>query len=52
MNKDIFLEIMDLIEKETDMPLLEKGITDWLAKEPRNEAIYDIYRKASKSREL
>ena len=43
---------MDLIEKETDMPLLAKDLNNWLAETPRNQAIYEIYRKASKNREL
>ncbi|MBR3002897.1 MAG: hypothetical protein IKF38_05000 [Clostridia bacterium] len=49
---NIFTKIMDLIEKETDIPLLEKDLLNWLAEKPRNQAIYEIYKKSSKSREL
>lgn len=49
---NIFTKIMDLIEKETNIPLLEKDLNNWLAEEPRNQVIYEIYKKASHSREL
>ena len=49
---NIFTKIMDLIEKETDMPLIEKDLNKWLVEEPRNHIIYEIYKNASKNREL
>lgn len=49
---DIFTKIMDLIEKETDMPLLQKDIEDWICKSKRNANIYAIYSIASNSRKL
>ena len=49
---EIFVKIMDLIEKETDMPLLEKDIEEWLEKNEANEVIHAIYVMASKARNL
>ena len=49
---NVFTKIMDLIEKETDIPLLEKDLINWLADSPRNQKIYEIYMAASKNREL
>lgn len=50
MKENIFLQIMNLIEKETDMPLLEKALKEWLEEKTENEAIYEIYRLTSKNR--
>jgi len=50
MGDIIFTKIMDLIEKETDMPLLQKNLENWLDKNDINKDIYEIYEKASKAR--
>ena len=49
---NIFTKIMDLIEKETDIPIVSKRLNNWLAESPRNQKIYEIYMTASKNREL
>lgn len=49
---NIFTEIMNLIEKNTDMPLLEEDIQDWIEEEKENKNIYKIYKIASDSRNL
>lgn len=49
---NIFTKIMDLIEKETDIPILEKDLNNWLVEKPRNQKIYEIYITASKNRKL
>lgn len=51
-NEQIFTKIMELIEKETDMPMFEKDIENWLAKDKNNEKIYLLYKQASLSRNL
>lgn len=45
---DIFLEMIDLIEKRTDLPILERELENWLRKSDKNKAIYEIYELASK----
>lgn len=47
--KNIFTQIMELIEKNTDMPLLANHIDEWLENED-NRNIYSIYQIASISR--
>lgn len=49
---DIFVEIMDLIEKNTDMPLMEKAIEKWQGSSERNKKIFEIYSIASYARDL
>lgn len=49
---NIFVEIMNLIEKNTDIPLLERDLENWLLKENSNNNIYEIYKLASNSRNL
>lgn len=49
---DIFTELMNLIEKRTDIPRLEADIEDWLKESDRNKSIYEIYRLASEAREM
>lgn len=51
-NEQIFTKIMELIEKETDMPMFEKDVENWLAKNKENEKIYELYKQASMSRNL
>ena len=52
MEQNIFTKIMNLIERETDIPNLEQSIDSWLKKDAKNENIYKIYMLASNSREL
>ena len=52
MEENIFLEIMSLIERKTDIPMLEKDIKSWLTKDDKNKSIYEIYVKASKARNI
>lgn len=49
---NIFTKIMDLIEKETDMPLLERDLDKWIKAREDNEEIYHIYMTASNARDL
>lgn len=49
---DIFVEIMNLIEKNTDMPLMEKDTTKWQENSERNKKIFEIYSIASYARDL
>jgi len=50
MKDIIFTKIMDLIEKETKIPMTEKDLKEWLLKDEINQNIYEIYLKASRSR--
>ncbi len=50
MEDMIFIKIIDLIEKETDIPLVEKNLNDWLSKSEINQRIYEIYEIASISK--
>lgn len=50
MQKDIFVEIMNLIEKNTDMPLLLRDIPEWSKNDEKNQKIYKIYVYASRAR--
>lgn len=52
MEENIFTEIMNLIERKTDMPRLSKDIEDWIKEDEENEKIYEIYIKASNAREI
>ena len=52
MEQNIFTKIMNLIERETDIPNLEQNTAEWLKKDAKNENIYKIYMLASSSREL
>lgn len=52
MKENIFTQIMNLIERNTDIPLLEKDLEDWLLEEEENKKIYEIYKKASDARDL
>lgn len=49
---NIFIKIMELIEKETDMPLLGKDIEDWICKSKKNANIYGVYFACSNSKDL
>lgn len=49
---DIFLRIMNLIEQNTDIPMLEKDIEEWLKKNKKNQKVLEIYKLASKARDL
>lgn len=49
---NIFGEIMNLIEKNTDIPLLAKDVEKWLKEEKENADIYNIYKIASSARNL
>lgn len=51
-NESIFIEIMNLIESQTNMPRLEKDVEKWLYENKNNENIYAIYKLASISRDL
>lgn len=50
MENTIFIKIMDLIERETDIPFLEKNLNDWLSKSETNQRVYEIYKMASMSK--
>lgn len=52
MERNIFTEIMNLIERNTDIPLLEKDIEEWILEDEENKEIYEIYKKASDARNL
>lgn len=52
MKPNIFTEIMNLIERNTDMPRIESGIEEWLKKDEDNKNIYEIYKLASIARKL
>lgn len=47
---NLFVEIMNLIEKNTDMPLIGKDITKWQGSSEKNKKIFEIYSIASYSR--
>lgn len=49
---NVFTEIMELIEKRTNIPTLEKDLENWLFEKEENKKIYQIYRLASELREL
>ena len=49
---DIFLRIMNLIEQNTDIPMLEKDIEEWLKKNKKNQKVLEIYKLASNARDL
>ena len=49
---DIFTKIMNLIEKNTDIPMLEKDVGEWLNKNKKNQKILEIYKLASNARDL
>lgn len=49
---NIFTEIMNLIEKNTNIPMLEKDIAKWILEDKNNKYIYEIYKIASKAREI
>lgn len=52
MEENIFTEIMNLIEKNTDIPLTANELEEWLHQKKSNENIYEIYAIASTSRNL
>lgn len=52
MQQNIFTQIMNLIETNTDIPRLEKDIEEWTQEEKENVTIYEIYKLASKAREI
>ena len=52
MEQNIFTKIMNLIENNTDMPMLQADIEEWIEEDAENETIYEIYRLASETREL
>lgn len=45
--KDLFEKIMSLIEKETDMPIYEKYLEEWISRDEVNKEAYEIYKIAS-----
>lgn len=49
---NIFIKIMNLIEKDTKMPRLDKDIEQWLNENEQNKNIYEIYKIASKARKI
>ena len=49
---NIFSEIMNLIEKNTDIPILKEDLEKWLKEEKENADIYNIYKIASSARNL
>ena len=50
-NNRIFTQIMNLIERNTDMPRLASNIDEWL-EDNDNRNIYAIYQMASNSRKI
>lgn len=52
MQQNIFTQIMNLIETNTDIPRLEKDIEEWTQEEKENLTIYEIYKTASKARKI
>ena len=52
MEENIFTVIMNLIEKSTDMPILQVDIEEWIQDDEENKTIYEIYSLASKARQL
>ena len=50
--KDIFVEIMNLIEQEGNIPFMMKDVEKWKSESKRNEKLFEIYRLASYAREL
>lgn len=50
--ENIFVEIMNLIENNTDMPLQQTFVDDWIQEEKGNKTIYEIYKLASDARNL
>ena len=50
---NVFVEIMNLIEKNTDMPLTAgEELKEYIEKNKKNEAICEIYKLASIARDL
>lgn len=49
---NIFVGIMNLIEKNTDMPLQQAFVDDWIQEEKENRIIYEIYCLASGGRKI
>lgn len=49
---DIFTKIMNLIEQNTDIPMLEKDIEKWLNKKKKNQKVLEIYKLASNARDM
>lgn len=52
MEQNIFTKIMNLIENNTDMPMLQADIEEWIQEDTENKMIYKIYKLASEAREL
>lgn len=52
MEESIFTKIMNLIENNTDIPLLNADIEEWIQEEKENKTIYEIYKLASDARDL
>ena len=46
---DIFLQVIALIEKNTDIPITQKQLEIW-RENPENEKIYQLYELAYKLR--
>lgn len=49
---NVFVEIMNLIEQNSDMPALMKDIEQWQGSSEKNKKIFEIYSIASYAREL
>ena len=49
---NVFVQIMNLIEKNTDIPGLMQDIAKWQGNSERNKKIFEIYSIASYAREL
>ena len=53
MEKDIFVEIMELIENKGGIPLLAHNLDEWISKDPKkNMCLYNIYCLACNGRRL
>lgn len=52
MKQNIFTKIMNVIESNTDMPILQVDIEEWIQEDEENKTIYEIYSLASKARQL